>query len=348
MNKIIKKILVISATVATLCIAILLSMVLYNVIDRKIARSKPVDDQYLIEYYGQYVSPYVIYCDYYKGGFLYNAVTGEKTLTDINWICKSSDGDSLAFFSADKKRGYFNRFSGELAIPAQYDKAWVFSEDVACVYKDGVLTFINHNGNAAIDRNFPYTERIDSYCFHNGLCAVMGDNERIGLINKQGEWVVEPEYYYLYHEKSGFWKTEDLDGEEGLINAQGQEILAIGYYDISIDTKNKLISAMTPDYYDKIFDFDGKVVNACNYVGVVNLKYESKELDNDGCFKQAKANLMAYYTSGSNYGLIDLDGNLITEPIYNDITAISADRYLCEGPLGSVVLNDKGEIFCKR
>lgn len=123
----------------------------------------------------------------------------------------------------------------------------MFSEDVACVYKDGVLTFINHNGNAAIDRNFPYTERI-------------------GLINKQGEWIVEPEYYYLYHEKSGFWKTEDLDGEEGLINEQGQEILAVGYYDISIDTKNKLISAMTPDYYDKIFYFDGNVVNACNYV----------------------------------------------------------------------------------
>ena len=67
----------------------------------------------------------------------------------------------------------------------------------------------------------------------------------------------------------------------------------------------------------------------------------------DGCFKQAKANLMAYYTSGSNYGLIDLDGNLITEPEYYDITAIAADRYLCEGPLGTVILNDKGE-KCKK
>ena len=347
-GKIVWRVFALSASLVMFYIAVIFTCFIVEEVGDKIDDMKRNKNTYCHRYGNQYVSPYVIYHDGPEGGYLFNTVNGKRTLTGINWVCKSHDGDSLEFFSSNRKRGYFNRFTGELAIPAQYDKAWVFSEDVACVYKDGVLTFINHNGNAAIDRNFPYTERIDSYCFHDGLCAVMGDNERIGLINKQGEWVVEPEYYYLYHEKSGFWKTEDLDGEEGLINAQGQEILAIGYYDISIDTKNKLISAMTPDYYDKIFDFDGKVVNACNYVGVVNLKYESKELDNDGCFKQAKANLMAYYTSGSNYGLIDLDGNLITEPIYNDITAISADRYLCEGPLGSVVLNDKGEIFCKR
>lgn len=345
--KIVWRVFALSASLVMFYIAVIFTCFIVEEVGYKIDDMKRNKSTYCHRYGNQYVSPYVIYHDGPEGGYLYNTVNGKRTLTGINWVCKSHDGDSLEFFSSNRKRGYFNRFSGELAIPAQYDKAWVFSEDVACVYKDGVLTFINHNGNAAIDRNFPYTERIDSYCFHNGLCAVMGDNERIGLINKQGEWVVEPEYYYLYHEKSGFWKTEDLDGEEGLINAQGHEILAIGYYDISIDTKNKLISAMTPDYYDKIFDFDGNVVNACNYVGIVNLKYESKELDNDGCFKQAVANLMAYYTSGSNYGLIDYDGNLITEPIYNDITAISADRYLCDGPLGTVILDDKGKKVCK-
>lgn len=347
-GKVVWRIFSVSATVVTLCLAIILSMALYNIIDDKIVRSKPMDDLYLIEYYGSYVSPYVIYCDYYQKGFLYNAVTGEKTLNDINWICKSSDGDSLAFFSADKKRGYFNRFTGELAIPAQYEKAWVFSEGVAWVKKDGVLSLIDHDGNPVLDRTFPYTERIDDYCFHNGLCAMLGDNECIGIINMQGEWVVEPEYRYMYHDKNGFWKPEDLDGEEGLFNAKGEMLLALGYYEITIDSHRKLISARTPDYIDMIFDFDGNVVNECNYVGVTRLLYESTELDDEGHFKPAVAHLMAYYTSGSYYGLIDFDGNLITEPDYYDITAIAADRYLCEGPLGSVVLNDKGEKVCKR
>ena len=346
-GKIVWRVFAFSASLTMLIIACVFTYALVCFTQDKIQMSKYRSVNYCHEYNNTYVSPYVIYHDAYDGGYIYNKITGLRTITDVNMVCKSPDGDSLEFFVSNRKRGYFNRFTGELAIPAQYDKAWVFSEGVACVYKDGELTYIDHNGNAAIDRNFPYTERIDSYCFHDGLCAVMGDNERIGLINKQGEWVVEPQYYYLYHEKSGFWKTEDLDGEEGLIDANGKEILAVAFYDITINAQNKLISAISPDKVDMIFDFDGNIVNACNYLGVMRLKYESNELDNDGCFKQAVAHLMAYYTSGSYYGLIDLDGNLITEPEYYDITAISADRYLCEGPLGSVILNDKGE-KCKK
>jgi hypothetical protein len=30
-------------------------------------------------------------------------------------------------------------------------------------------------------------------------------------------------------------------------------------------------------------------------------------------------------------------------PSYRDIEAVSADRYLCFGPEGAVILNDKGE-----
>ena len=346
-GKIVWRVFAFSASLTMLIIAIVFTCAFVCFIQDKIQTNRYRSVNYCHEYNNTYVSPYVIYHDAYDGGYIYNMTTGVRTITDVNMICKSFDGDSLEFFVSNRKRGYFNRFTGELAIPAQYDKAWVFSEDVACVYKDGVLTFIDHNGNAAIDHNFPYTERIDSYCFHDGLCAVMGDNERVGLINKHGEWVVEPEYYYLYHEKSGFWKTENIDGEEGLINAKGEELLANDYYDIKIDSQKELVYARTTDYFDMIFDFDGNVVNACNYVGVMKLKYESNELDNDGYFKPAVANLMAYYTSGNSYGLIDYDGNLITQPIYDDITALSADRYLCEGPLGSVILDDKGK-ECKK
>ena len=346
-GKIVWRVFAFSASLTMLIIACVFTCALVCFIQDKIQVRKYRSVNYCHEYNNTYVSPYVIYHDAYDGGYIYNKTTGVRTISNVNMVCKSSDGDSLEFFVSNRKRGYFNRFTGELAISAQYDKAWVFSEGIACVYIDGVLTFIDHSGNAVMDRNFPYTERIDSYCFQNGLCAVMGDNELIGLIDKQGEWIVAPEYYYVCHEKSGFWKTEALDGKEGLLNAKGDELLTIGFYDIKIDSQKELIYARTLDHVDMIFDFDGKVVNASNYAGVMKLKYESNELDNDGYFKQAVANMMSYYTSGSNYGLIDHDGNLITKPEYYAITAISADRYLCEGPLGMVILNDKGE-ECKK
>ena len=41
-------------------------------------------------------------------------------------------------------------------------------------------------------------------------------------------------------------------------------------------------------------------------------------------------------------GLMDKQGNIITPPIYKSINAISANRYHCDGPEGSVILDDKG------
>lgn len=346
-GKIVWRVFAFSASLTMLIIASALTYALVNFVQEKIQIRKYRAVNYCHEYNNTYVSPYVIYHDAYDGGYIYNIITGLRTITDVNMVCKSPDGDSLVFFVSNGKRGYFNRFTGEVAIPAQYDKAWVFSEGVACVYKDGLITFIDHNGNQVMDKKFPYSGCINGYTFHNGLCAMLDDNELMGIINLQGEWVVKPEYYFIGRDETGFWRTENYDDEEGLINANGVELLPVGYDNIRIDTQNELIYARTLDNFDMVFNFDGEVVNACAYDGVYKLRYETKELDNDGCFKQAEANLMSYYTSGRSYGLIDYDGNLITQPIYSDITALSANRYQCEGPQGTVILNDKGE-ECKK
>lgn len=342
-GKIVWRVFALSASLVMFYIAVIFTYFMVEEVGDKIDDMKRNSRTYCHHFDNQYVSPYVIYHDGPEGGYLYNTLTGERTLTDIKWVCKSDDGDSLVFFVSNGKRGYFNRFTGEVAIPVQYDKAWVFSEGVACVYKDGVITFIDHNGNQVMDKKFPYSGCINGYTFHNGLCAMLDDNELMGIINLQGEWVVKPEYYFIGRDETGFWRTENYDDEEGLINANGVELLPVGYDNIRIDTQNELIYARTLDNFDMVFNFDGEVVNACAYDGVYKLRYETKELDNDGCFKQAEANLMSYYTSGRSYGLIDYDGNLITQPIYSDITALSANRYQCEGPLGTVILNDKGE-----
>ncbi|MCR4848098.1 MAG: WG repeat-containing protein, partial [Bacteroidales bacterium] len=67
-------------------------------------------------------------------------------------------GDSLSVFcsSTKGKRGYFNRFTGEVAVPAQYEKAWIFSEGMACVLDKGMLHFIDHKGQPLMGKEFPY------------------------------------------------------------------------------------------------------------------------------------------------------------------------------------------------
>ena len=58
-----------------------------------------------------------------------NTVTGKVTIKDIklDWTT-SSPNDSLSVYCTEGKRGYYNAYTGEIAIPAQYRRAWVFSE----------------------------------------------------------------------------------------------------------------------------------------------------------------------------------------------------------------------------
>lgn len=299
---------------------------------------------YLHDYRNQYVSPYVIYHDGYPG-YLYNTTLGHRTLLGVQWICKSSDGDSLAVYCTndERKRGYFNRFTGDVVVPAQFEKAWVYSEGVACVYDKGKLHFIDHKGQTLMDKEFPYTGRIDDYCFHNGLCSMLGDGNRIGLIDKQGNWVVSPQYYEMTYDTKGFWLVQDRDWRYGLLDANGEMLLPIEYIRIAIHQDDSCIFVRNLDHLDQVLDFNCNVVNSCNYVKVEKMEYTTDKYDEYYGLIPAVANCQKYCTSEYYYGLMDKDGNVITPPCYSDITAIGPDRYHCEGPYGAVILDSKGK-----
>lgn len=336
-----------SATIVTLYLTVGLITILVDDISWEIESHK--EDRienaptYLHEGWNQYVSPYVVYHNCHPC-YIYNTQLGRRTATDIQWICKSPYGDSLACFASavNNRRGYFNCFTGEVVIPAQYKKAWVFSEGVACVLDDCELHFIDHDGQPAIDKSFPYTPRIDAYCFHNGLCQMLGDNNRIGLIDKQGNWAVNPEYYEVAYNENGFWLVQDREWNYGLLNANGQVLLPIEHNSISISKEDSCIFVSRLDHIHQVLDFDGNVINPCNYNAIEKMEYATDEYDEDGNPKPATAQCLRYVTADWNYGLMDKDGNIITLPIYSDITAIGPDRYHCTGPNGSVILDSKG------
>ena len=198
--------------------------------DREYERQQN-DVTYLHDYCNYYVSPYVIHHDAYPS-YLYNTMKGKRTISGVAWICQSAD-DSLAVYNRDDKRGYFNIYTGEPVIPAQYEKAWVFSEGVAWVMERGQLHLIDHDGKDVIGKAFPFTERIDGYCFHNGKCSMIGHNGRVGLINMQGEWMIEPIYSSVNYNNHGFWIAMDSAGHYGIpiamttTSTQGESTMSI-------------------------------------------------------------------------------------------------------------------------
>ncbi len=127
-----------------------------------------------------------------KAGFIKNFHTGEAVTKDIEWIALPTDEDSLIVFSRKDKRGYLNRFSGEIAIPAKYPKAWVFSSGVASVAEGDSVYFIDHSGKPVRSRSFCSTPR-PAHTFIMAIIALsqlktarwgLSTNPGVGLLNR--------------------------------------------------------------------------------------------------------------------------------------------------------------------
>jgi hypothetical protein len=339
-------------TSAAIVVLILAAILVYRgygkIRDRRQARNHQTqlqDEYFLNDYCNYYVSPYVILHNG-EPSFIYNTVTREKTIIGVQWICKSDD-DSLTFYCKENKRGYFNMFTGEPVIPAKYEKAWVFSDGVAWVMDKGELHLIGHDGKDVINETFPYSERIDSYCFHNGLCPLTNRDGLVGFINKRGEWVIEPQYHYANYNEHGCWMAYDREDRYGMIGLDGQVLIPFEFDYMCSESYNDYVYVRDFDHVDQVYDYEGHLVNDFNIQSVYNMEYESDEIISqydEIIRKEESANCNQYVSSDYHYGLIDKSGNIITKPLYRNITAIAKDRYLCSNDMGTVILNDKGQV----
>lgn len=275
-------------------------------------------------------------------------------LKDVDWVVTSDDKDSLAVFSKDGKRGYINRFTGKVAIPLSFTRAWIFSEGLAAVEKDGELMFIDHSGKVVIDKDFQVHFDDPKYAFKNGYCMVKNPVDgKMGLIDRSGNWALDAEYDNLFN-NDGFWQVEK-DGRVGLYTADMDLLFPVE--NTAIYVYNDCIEVRHADHIARRYDHKGNIT--VNFVidDVNNLIYETTELRNntessdDGCTDSKVygiANCQQYqvrsgdYNSSDYYGLLNRNGEIVTPPIYTSIEAIGKDLYLCQ-PDG-VIVNDKGEI----
>ena len=169
-----------------------------------------------------------------------------------------------------------------------------------------------------------------------------GGNGRIGLIDKRGDWVVAPEYVYIDRIAKGYWKVSDSCWRYGVLNETGQIILPCEYGSVYVDNDEKYIHARTMNHVDQIFDIKGNLVNPCDYAEIESIEYPLDEYDDYGTQIKGAAHCLKYRTTDDYYGLMSKNGKAITLPLYSSISAISADRYLCKGLCGGVILDDKG------
>jgi len=282
---------------------------------------------------------------------------GHKILKHILCINKPMEGDSLVFFSDGDKRGYFHMRDGRLVVKPTYEHAWIFSDGLAAVEEKGRIKFIDTEGKVAIDRGFKYDVSDDGYVFHQGHCAVNDSTgKHMGLIDREGDWVLPPVYSNIYPQDT-FWLLT-MDNKQAVLTFGMDTVIPLVAASISIG--DTAIDVTFADHTQSQYDLQGKLLVANQIRDVEQLMYDTKELmyrtnrdvdeDTESYYsydeytsRKAVASCLRYEAEYGWYGLMSPDGRQITPPAYSSIEAISKDLYLCKTDYGrGVILNSKG------
>ena len=213
--------------------------------------------------------------------------------------------DSIGIFEKEGKRGFYNLNTNKVLVPATYTHAWFFSEGLAAVEKDGKIGFINMKGAVVIPHQFVHrTNDRPDIVFKDGRCVMANGNGQIGVIDKKGQWVVKPQYEKVDLTESGIFAT--TSNSKLLLSNKGEII------------QDDLIVKVEP--------------LTCNV--------QLKEKDAEGRWRlqdvEMRMDYYVYYTFAYNNrcGLMDKDGNRLTEPVYSKIEALNEHLfsfYLLDG-----------------
>ena len=284
---------------------------------------------------------------------------GKKLIKGVQWISMPLGDDSLVVYSDGKKRGYFNKYTGEVVIKPRYKHAWVFSDGLASVEEGGYIKFIDSSGEVAFDPHIPYRDGMDGLVFHNSYCIIENDRSGlVGLVDKKGDWILQPDYSSIVCADSFFVVC---NGKEQAVFAANLSTV-IPFMDASLSVNDNEIEAIMSDHSIRTYNLQGEMTDDSKITDTDMLLYDTGEIvytasyeyDEEGrvackkeeanqSMRQAVAHCRRYQADFGWYGLLSPDGVIVTPPLYSMIIAISADLYLCKDVHGNgVILNDAG------
>lgn len=271
----------------------------------------------------------------------------ERLIEDVDWIAIPENEDSLVIFSQNGKRGFFNRYTGHEAILAKYDAAWVFANGMAAVADGDSIHFINEKGQPAMNKSFPRDYRLN-HVFHGNYCLMGNGQGMVGLIDRVGNWAVQPEYDEIVPAARNYWKMRKGEDESELwyaftdkarpVNEEGVKVLEISE-DIGV-------IYTLPNHLKQVVDFDGNRQEKFLCQDIETMYYDTDNRDKEGNSIQAQTTLYRYRMSDGYEGLCNANGDIVTEPLYWLVKPIGKDLYHCtyKDTNSGVIINSKGEI----
>ena len=250
---------------------------------------------------------------------IYNTKQKRYMSPKMRWFSKAvSEGDSLTvFYDMTGKRGYINLHTGRVAIEGRYEHAWNFSEGLAAVCRDNKIGFINTAGEEVIPCQFPtttYAINRFGYAFHDGYCVITNSKNECGLINPQGELVVDTIYDCIWNPSDLGVRIFQDEDKYGLMSPSGEILLPLYYTEIWCDGVN-LMARKNGVMVE--LDTSGKVINPfCS-----TDDYKPMYLPSD--YEYAHPTGYFKYFVRDREGVIDSNGKMVIPAIYYEINQLN-------------------------
>lgn len=265
---------------------------------------------------------------------IYNYTTGRYTLNEVQWVVDAPAKDSLTVFCRKGKRGYLNVNTGEPVIAEQYRRAWIFSEGVAAVMKNGKIGFINSRNEIVLPFEYDYADRngmaID-YLFRSGYCTMTNANGACGLIDKTGRWVIEAQYDCIWPPHEGMYRIVKDGDKYGLLNDKLEFIFPLEYDYIEYSDEKGV--CLNKDGYKWQADYDGTIIKPfiCDEIDYINYpsgynntlqnSYDDEEPGNEQLYTLSNYLIYRIY---NKCGIVQKsNGKVIIPALYKQIDMVS-------------------------
>jgi len=251
-----------------------------------------------------------------------DAETGKTMIKRFRWFGNSSNPNDSIVVICDwnNERGYINLNTGERIIPAQYSHAWNFSEGLGAVVRNGRLGFVNMQGEEVIPCQFEVGEHSIhhlGFAFHDSLCVMTNERNQCGIINREGKWVVAPQYDCIWNANNNGLRIYQNDGLYGLMNQQGN-IIQTAQYDGLCDYED--FFEVEKDGVRYTMGYDLQVIQpfVCDHLEEISYSTD------DGYY--ITSNYMKYYI-GAKEGVIDQKGQVVIPAKYDIVSMINSNLF---------------------
>jgi len=159
------------------------------------------------------------------GKYNYIDQSNQKRYTD-NFFYADDFKENQAIVETENGFGLITK-QGKFHIQPEYDELrWASDDNLIAFRKKGKWGVMKIDSTILIEASYQ-----DIGVFENGLAYVIKD-DLYGLIDIDGEYIVEPQYAQIWYAQAGNWALVTTEGKHGFVNSDGEVILPIEYQQV--------------------------------------------------------------------------------------------------------------------